>query len=57
MENYPDEFTMLYQRPQADMAGTNGLKLFSLDVFGLIVNRQHLIGGDMKLGGNLSMFY
>lgn len=25
--------------------------------FGLIVNRQHLIGGDMKLGGNLSVFY
>ena len=21
VENYPDEFTMLYQRPQADMAG------------------------------------
>lgn len=22
VEHYPDEFTMLYQRPQADMAGT-----------------------------------
>lgn len=23
MENYPDEFTRLYQRPQADMAGAS----------------------------------
>lgn len=26
MENYPDEFTMLYQRPQADMAGMDTCK-------------------------------
>lgn len=32
MENYPDEFTMLYQRPQADMAGTRGLKAFPFRV-------------------------
>lgn len=32
MENYPDEFTMLYQRPQADMAGMRGLKAFPFSV-------------------------
>ena len=29
VENYPDEFTMLYQRPQADMAGKKREKTFS----------------------------
>lgn len=35
VENHSDEFTMLYQRPQADMAGTNWTEGFSSQCFSL----------------------
>ena len=38
VENYPDEFTMLYQRPQADMAGMNGFKALKLNCLNLYMS-------------------
>lgn len=43
VENYPDEFTMLYQRPQADMAGVNGFKPYSLTKIGFCEQRFSLL--------------
>ena len=45
VENYPDEFTMLYQRPQTDMAGRDTCERSARDTFltsGLATRGQYL---------------